>query len=150
MTEDNLAIFKLLGGASFGVALLYVVYLIGTRMIASNDRNTERWSTTIEKLGDKVDATVTRLGDRVDQHKVADLASHSDLQSSVTGLHSKIDGMMDAFERVTTYQLPIEEQSRNLIRLTPPAGVPISDSERSRAIASGTSAPYRRPTKGER
>lgn len=113
MNDETVALLKLLGGGTgFGI-LLYIVYLIGTRMIASNDKNTERWASTVDKLGDKIDA-----------HKLADVASHAAMQSDIAQLHGKIDGLLDGQDRYTPVGVevpqPIEDRRR-----TPIGGVPI-------------------------
>ena len=126
MTPETVDLLKLFGGAGFGVALLYVIYLVGTRMIVSNDRSTERWSSTIEKLGDKIDA-----------HRDADVASHGEMRSDIAALHGKMDGLLDGQDRYTPVggiEIPQPPQRR-----TPAHGVSV-----------GAYGPTRPGTKGGR
>ncbi len=104
MTADDL---KLLGGGGFAAALLYLLYLVGSRMVAALDR----------------------VAIKIDAHTAADLASHAELREAIVRVDAKMDGAADQRERAYT---PIEgvpvmgprERARSH-----PLGVPTTYSE---------------------
>lgn len=106
-------ILKALAGGGLAGVLILLIYVIGMRVVAALDR-------VVAKL---------------DQHTKEDLASHSELRGEMIGLHAKIDGMLDAADRLT------------------PVGVEIPESRARtphRGIAIGGYGPMRPGTKGDR
>jgi hypothetical protein len=97
-------VLKLLGAGGFAVALLYLLYLVGMRLVAAIDR----------------------VATKQDDHTKADLASHAEMRTDIAALHGKLDGMLELGERLTPppMEIPrIEEQQQG--RRTPIGGVPI-------------------------
>ena len=103
---------KLIASGGFGVGLIVVVYLIGTRMIKSNDKNTERWAAVVEVLGGKVD-----------DHRLADVTSHGEMREDIAALHGKIDGLLDGQDRYTPVGVEPPQPPRR--SETPARGYPI-------------------------
>lgn len=98
MTQDE--IVKLLGGGGAFAALLYLLYLVGMRIVAALDR----------------------VATKVDAHQKDDLASHADMRTDIAALHGKIDGLLDGQDRYTPVGVEIPEPPS---RRTPAGGVQI-------------------------
>ena len=88
---------KLVGGGGFAAALLYLLYLVGSRMVAAIDR----------------------VAAKVDSHTKDDLASHADLRDGIT----RLDAMLETQLRAAG-QFPDEEPERRRTS-TPARGAPI-------------------------
>jgi hypothetical protein len=94
-------LFKLLGGGGFAAALLYLLYLVGSRMVAAIDR----------------------VAAKVDGHTKDDLASHAEMRDQITRLDAKLDANLDAADRYTPVGVEIPEPPRRT--RTNPQGVQI-------------------------
>lgn len=73
-------LIKLLGGGGLAVALLYLIYLVGMRMIASQDKSTERMIAAL----DRVAATVV-------EHTKVDLEHHGEVRDAIVRVEAKLD-----------------------------------------------------------
>lgn len=91
--EDAL---KLFGGGGFAGALLYLLYLVGSRMVAAIDR----------------------VASKVDAHTTADIASHADMREAIVRLDEKLETTIGWQERTPVGDPPTSPR-------TPPRGVPV-------------------------
>lgn len=78
-------LLKLVGGGGTFVALLYLVYLVGMRLVAAIDR-----------VGTKVDS----MGEKFDAHTKIDVAHHNDVSEKIVRVEAKLDGRMTPVQGV--------------------------------------------------
>lgn len=104
MTEIDWGVITKLGGGGLGAALLYLIYLVGSRMVAAIDR----------------------VAAKVDDHTTKDVESHADMREAIVRLDAKVDASFDWHERSDVGPAPVapEPSPREKSRSNP-YGVPI-------------------------
>lgn len=97
-------LLKLIGGGGIAAALLYLIFLVGTRIVAALDR----------------------VAAKVDDHTKADLASHADMREQMVRMGAKLDVVLDWGERTPVGVEPPAPSPRERTRSNP-RGVPIGE-----------------------
>lgn len=68
---------KLVGSGGIALALIWLIYTVGMRMVAAIDG----------------------LGGKVDEHTKTDLEHHAEVKSEIVGLRERVDGILDVKDR---------------------------------------------------
>jgi hypothetical protein len=90
----DLEVLKVIGGGGLAASLLFLIYLVGTKLVAAIDR----------------------LGVKVDDHTKTDVEHHADVKEEIVAMRATIETM--GWQERTPVDLPAHR------RPTPAPGVP--------------------------
>lgn len=92
------------------VAFLYAIKLgvaAWERVAVERVKIDDRRLNVEEKKADAHVAAMTSLGGKIDEHRAADIQSHTKMATEVAELHGKFDAVLDRFERTPVEGVPV-------------------------------------------